>query len=239
MNDCYLSFKNIDDDNEERFNQYYIPGTKVLRNFLNITNSKKLRAYEQRLVLLNYAKAINVNKTYDFEHIIAIHQALFGNIYPFAGELRQANMGKTIQGEVYYQGNKNSMFLDYTELPYHIAHFNHYIKSKNYLSGIKDKLVFAKELCDVYLFINDIHAFREGNGRTQNEFIRQLAEKNGFILNVENAMNKFKQQGINYYQWFYHYQLNNQKDEILHNLFLDHIKTLDEYKQIMKLNLLP
>ncbi|WP_439234436.1 hypothetical protein [Lonepinella koalarum] len=101
MNDCYLSFKNIDDDNEERFNQYYIPGTKVLRNFLNITNSKKLRAYEQRLVLLNYAKAINVNKTYDFEHIIAIHQALFGNIYPFAGELRQANMGKTIQGEVY------------------------------------------------------------------------------------------------------------------------------------------
>ena len=42
----------------------------------------------------------------------------------------------------------------------------------------------AAELQAAYLAeINAIHPFREGNGRTQREFIRQLAVRNGYALN--------------------------------------------------------
>ena len=30
--------------------------------------------------------------------------------------------------------------------------------------------------------MNAVHAFREGNGRTQREFVRELAHKNGYWL---------------------------------------------------------
>lgn len=205
----------------------------VLKNYLNITNNEELKIIENRLVLLNYHKVYDINQSYNFAHIQAIHLALFGNIYPFAGQLQQANMGKNIIGETYYDQQK-TMFMDYKEIPYHIQFFDNYISSKNYLSDIKDKEKFAKEICEIYLFINDIHAFREGNGRTQNEFIRQLAERNGYVLDVQNLMNNYKKQGINYYSWFHEYQNTGNKVNILNNFFIDHIKTRKEYNEKFK-----
>ena len=35
--------------------------------------------------------------------------------------------------------------------------------------------------------LNVLHPFREGNGRTLREFIRQLALKNGYLLNLQNV----------------------------------------------------
>ena len=35
--------------------------------------------------------------------------------------------------------------------------------------------------------LNVLHPFREGNGRTNREFIRQLALENGYILNLKNV----------------------------------------------------
>ncbi len=228
MENYILNFIGIE-TNEERFNHYYFNGTKTLKNLLNITSSEELKKVETSFVSLNYKKVKNIQKTFDFQHIQSIHSILFGDIYPFAGQLRQANMGKTAMGETYYDQQK-TMFMDYKEIPYHIRFFDSYMQSKNNLAGISDKCKFAKEICEVYLFINDIHAFREGNGRTQNEFIRQLAEENGYILDIQSIMDKYKQQGVNYYRWFYDYQKSGNKENILNNLFLEPIKTVTEYK---------
>jgi cell filamentation protein len=35
--------------------------------------------------------------------------------------------------------------------------------------------------------LNAIHPFREGNGRTQREFIRQLADRNGYSIDWSRA----------------------------------------------------
>ena len=35
--------------------------------------------------------------------------------------------------------------------------------------------------------LNVLHPFREGNGRTLREFIRQLALKNRYLLNLQNV----------------------------------------------------
>jgi cell filamentation protein len=38
---------------------------------------------------------------------------------------------------------------------------------------------FAKHGAEILGILNAVHAFREGNGRTQREFVRELAHKNG------------------------------------------------------------
>ena len=42
----------------------------------------------------------------------------------------------------------------------------------------------AKRLAYYLSELNVLHPFREGNGRTIREFIRQLAYKNGYILDL-------------------------------------------------------
>lgn len=207
MTNYYLiDFTNVSENNEERFNHYFQSGTKVLKNLLKISDNQELHAVEKYLVSLNYKNAVLVEPTFDFKHLQAIHKQLFKDIYPFAGQLRQANMGKSTTGEIYYDRQK-SMFMDYEEIPFHVSFLENYLFSKNFLAGITVPIKFAQEICEVYLFINDIHAFREGNGRAQNEFIRQLAEKNGFILNIQERIESFIEQGVNYYQWFHTYNL--------------------------------
>ncbi len=213
----YLSFKGVD-NNEKRFAQYFFKDTNVLKNHLGIKRNDDLQKLEKRLVTNNVKKLENINQPYDFSYIIEIHKRLFANIYPFAGQLRQANMGKSNQDKM------TSRFFDYQEIPFHIQHFNHYIKSKNYLGGIDDKEQFAHELCELYLFINDIHAFREGNGRTQNIFITQLARKNGYEFDAQNALKNYHNEGIHYYQWFEEYAQTNNNEKLLNNFFIKNLR---------------
>ena len=41
---------------------------------------------------------------------------------------------------------------------------------------------FAEELLDLYERTNELHPFREGNGRTQRVFLAQLAQNAGYRL---------------------------------------------------------
>jgi cell filamentation protein len=45
-------------------------------------------------------------------------------------------------------------------------------------------------LAEILDNINFLHPFREGNGRTQREFIRTLALQKGFLLNLNPPNNK-------------------------------------------------
>lgn len=50
-----------------------------------------------------------------------------------------------------------------------------------------DKATFAKKLAYYLGEINILHAFREGNGRTQREFIIQFALKFNYRLHFQNV----------------------------------------------------
>ena len=57
------------------------------------------------------------------------------------------------------------------------------LKSENFLDNLtKEK--FAERLAYYWAELNVLHPFREGNGRTTREFLRQLSLKNGYILNL-------------------------------------------------------
>ena len=47
-----------------------------------------------------------------------------------------------------------------------------------------DKAAIAHHLADLLDSINYLHPFREGNGRTQREFLRTLALEKGYTLNL-------------------------------------------------------
>lgn len=53
-----------------------------------------------------------------------------------------------------------------------------------YWAGNVRKVEIAKKLAEILDNLNFLHPFREGNGRTQREFIRLLALQKGFELNL-------------------------------------------------------
>jgi cell filamentation protein len=48
----------------------------------------------------------------------------------------------------------------------------------------------AKKLAEILESVNYLHPFREGNGRTQREFLRLLAIEKGLTLNLNPPDNK-------------------------------------------------
>ena len=60
------------------------------------------------------------------------------------------------------------------------------LKAENYLYGLEED-GFAARLAYYFSEINALHPFREGNGRSQREFIRCLALHNGYVINFVNV----------------------------------------------------
>lgn len=60
------------------------------------------------------------------------------------------------------------------------------LDEENYLVGL-DKKTLSRQLAFYMAELNVLHPFREGNGRTTREFIRQLALKNNYLLNFQKV----------------------------------------------------
>ena len=60
------------------------------------------------------------------------------------------------------------------------------LKKENYLENLS-KHDLAIRLAYYLSELNVLHPFREGNGRTNREFIRQLALKNDYLLNLKKV----------------------------------------------------
>lgn len=84
------------EDHDTRWNNYFYPGTEVLKNKLGITNAEELQQAEANITFKKltelYLNPIAGN--FDAEHYREIHRYLFGDIYDFAGEYRNVDMRK-------------------------------------------------------------------------------------------------------------------------------------------------
>jgi cell filamentation protein len=159
-------------------NQYtYSNG--VLKNLANIQEEQALLLYESLKVSKRieelFVKPIKITNS---ESILKIHRYLFQDVYEWAGKIRTVNISK--DGKPFFEGERfqtgfqyiNSLILEFSKIP------------NNERSNIAEKLA---EILDN---INFLHPFREGNGRTQREFIRTLALQKGFSLNLNPPNNK-------------------------------------------------
>ena len=95
------------------WDDYYIPGTRVLRNKFTTPNKpfgetdpEKLRVMEEAITSLRIRELREnpVLGKFDYEHMKAIHYAIFHDIYEWAGQERVAPVGQFMSknGHAYY-----------------------------------------------------------------------------------------------------------------------------------------
>lgn len=159
---------------------YVYPGTFVLRNKLDICTHEELRFYEKRLVTIRLVELYEnpVKGDFDFEHLKRIHHHLFQDIYDWSGQERTVDIMKY---PTYFCPTQNIN-------PYSDAIFSD-LQKANYFKGL-DPDAFAQKTAELLDHINTLHPFREGNGRTQREFIRELALNAGYDLDLSKATAK-------------------------------------------------
>jgi cell filamentation protein len=146
----------------------------ILRNVPGFTDQTKLDTFERK----GTAKAIlnlqvdPVRGRFNSAHLRQIHARIFERIYPWAGEFRQVNMSRAASYPFAVV-----QFLE-KNLESTVAN----LAAENHLKGL-DADTFAHRAAYYLGELNSIHPFREGNGRTQREFIRQLGSEAGYSIN--------------------------------------------------------
>ncbi|MGE3286747.1 MAG: Fic/DOC family protein [Pseudonocardia sp.] len=144
----------------------------VLRNRLGITDPAELAQAEAELTALRLAELIGspLPGRYDLTHLRAFHQALFGDLYSWAGELRTVSLGRA--------GHLFPFPEDVARVA--TALFG-VLAARDHLHGLPRE-DFLDGLTGLLADLNALHPFREGNGRTQRAFVAQLARDAGHTL---------------------------------------------------------
>ena len=152
---------------------YTDPNTGVLRNLGNITDHDALvfaetaatsrRANELRRKPIT---PLNTDALFD------IHHHLFQDIYNWAGKRRTVEIIKSGKQFFPISHFDNALqFIDALIIEYRSVDCN-------------DKDKCSRKLAEILDSVNYLHPFREGNGRTQREFMRILAREKGWSLNL-------------------------------------------------------
>ncbi|SDL33970.1 cell filamentation protein [Nocardioides sp. YR527] len=150
--------------------------TGTLRNIPGYRDYEELQAFEydealDREIELRTGQ-VDLPRTYDSEHLRAIHRHLFGNVYEWAGEYR----GISIQKDATH-------FADPTEIDDYLSAANKIIADADWAT--LDHKGFADVTSEVYANINQAHPFREGNGRAGKVFMSQVAELSHFRISYD------------------------------------------------------
>ena len=147
--------------------------TGVLLNKQNIKDYKELVAFES-LCVANRSEQLLKNPIkikYGYD-LLKIHKFLFQDVYDWAGEVRKVEIAK---------GGRQ--FLPMHSFNEAFAYIDGLLSELNNIQNLNKKKL-AEKLAIILDSINFLHPFREGNGRTQREFIRLLALQKGYKLNL-------------------------------------------------------
>ena len=159
----------------DTWDEYFIEGTNVLKNKLGITNKEELSKNEKIITLkkLAYLEMFPIEGKFDSDHLRKIHYFLFNDIYYFAGEYRKCEMARFRE------------FVNPDEIEVRLK--NELDKMNKEVKNILSIDGYSYFLAEEYYELMVIHPFREGNGRSVREFLREfvLSKKEQLPFNVE------------------------------------------------------
>jgi cell filamentation protein len=160
---------------------YLYPGTDVLRNVPGLRNAEQLAAFEtaktaQRIYQLERKPVVG---GFDATHLKAIHQWVFQDVFPWAGQLRTTMLGKAER-----VGQPSTWFTAPHLLEHEAQRIFDSLRRSNLLRRIQP-IEFARKSARLLAEINALHPFREGNGRTQRLFVDALANRAGHHLHFD------------------------------------------------------
>lgn len=153
---------------------YCYPGTRTLKNVPGIRDPEQLAKFEAshtggRILELQERPIVG---NFDRAHLQAIHKFIFQDVYPWAGQTREG-------AEIAKPGSPFFAFSQY--IAPSLDKVATQLKSEDQLRGLSVD-AFSIRAGHYLGELNAIHPFREGNGRTQQEFVRELALQAGHRL---------------------------------------------------------
>ena len=151
--------------------KYTYKGTEVLKNKLNIKDEELLKEYETKIVAFKIAtiNSVKLPEGYTPERLKFIHKYLFDEVFYFAGEYREENITKEnfrFSEFEYIEDNIKKIFsnIDIEEMKK--MPFNNFVEKVSY----------------IMTELNVLHPFREGNGRTIRELVREICFDCGYVI---------------------------------------------------------
>ena len=150
---------------------YVYPGTTVLRNRFDIRNAEDLDRLERLLVVQRVREGIP-RGDFDLAHLKAIHKYLFQDVYDWAGEVRTIEISRS---------GHQFQFRRY--IVSGMADVHQRVVDAGYFKDLSAS-EFAAEAGRIIGDVNYVHPFREGNGRTQLFYLKQLAEIAGHRVDL-------------------------------------------------------
>lgn len=163
----------------------YADANGVFVNKLGINDEATLRAAEYRLTVVR-GKELESGivrlpvENYGLERQQAIHKHLFKDVYAWAGELRTVPSAKRGENGITSRfAEPDTIQSGWQELEKKTQDF---INSKNLnFDQKRDALV------GIFVEANKLHAFPEGNGRSLQVFMKQIAGEQGVYLDYKKV----------------------------------------------------
>ncbi len=149
------------------------------RNLLGITDRQQLQKVEYQLTNARRSELVEtpIQGAYDMEHLKAIHRHLFQDVYGWAGKERTVNFSKMVESRPGWK----AVFARTDEIGTIVDQVAQEIAARNNFKGL-DKPAFVEAMSDVYVRLNRAHPFPEGNGRSTQTLMVQLAKEAGHEL---------------------------------------------------------
>lgn len=152
---------------------YLDPSTGLLRNKRGISAAGELAQVEADLAAIRDSElaAAALPGHYDLEHLCEFHRRLFGDLYPWAGQVRTVDLAK----------GSSRFCLVFVLHQFAIGEVFPKIAAYDYLRGL-DHAELVDKLAETLGDVNALHPFREGNGRAQRAFFRQMLGAAGWKI---------------------------------------------------------
>lgn len=152
------------------YDRLIIAGTPYFKNKLNLQGIE-LETFEARLFAI---KSITRPILQDFRlpEIQLLHQHLFGDLYEWAGELRQYTTGR---GEVPFC--RPEFIVSFYGDVWRKLNNEQFLRGLNHQDFAERSAYYCSEF-------NAVHPFIEGNGRITRFFLQDLAALNGYRVSI-------------------------------------------------------
>ena len=148
------------------------PDSRCLVNYFNIRDRAKLKKIE---IFISSVRILDlflnpIDMGFSFDYLKALHNKIFGDIYPSAGMIRNKDESKRSEycKSIYLEKMASDIFDK--------------LRNAKFLRGLDDIDEFINELAYYMGEMEALHPFMDGNGRTTRYFFTDLARKAGYDI---------------------------------------------------------
>jgi len=160
-------------------NPYVDLATGTHHNKLGITDRAQLREVEYRVTDVRIAelRLQPIEGNFDMDHLRKIHRHIFQDLYAWAGKERLRTSARTIHWSL----GGNRVFARHEHIPLIAGVVADDLREWKNLKGLGAD-DFATKLAMIYVKVNHMPPFPEGNGRSTQTYMSQLAREAGYSL---------------------------------------------------------